>query len=234
MSAEAKQLESGTMPVPLGDELAAVMRRAEPHWTPCTECQEPTSGRTCFDCQQNSKRLTEARERTLSSIPEGFRWATLQAAQLPTRVAGGQRAIAHATTAVGASRVLLTGSSGSGKTSLVVAMLRARVELERKVGVFMLATDLATARSRQPLGSESSEIAAARNAKLLVLDDLGTDAQVAASAVTEVVFHRHAHLRPTWITTWLSNEQMTARYGEGFARRLLDGARIIECGKAAQ
>jgi DNA replication protein DnaC len=232
MAEQAKRLEpeSGTMPVPIGDDLAAIMRRAEPRWMPCDMCQQLTSGRRCFDCQRRVKRLWEAREMTLSAVPEGFRWATLDAPELLARIGDDASLLARATAAIHASRVLFLGKSGKGKTSLAIAMMRARVEAIAKPGVFILATDLATARARQSLGSESPEIAAARTAKLLVLDDLGTDMQTPTSAVSEIVFHRHAHQRPTWITTWLSEEQMIARYGDGFARRVMEGARIIECG----
>jgi DNA replication protein DnaC len=83
---------------------------------------------------------------------------------------------------------------------------------------------------RHRLGSESPTVLDALEAPLLVFDDLGTEKDAPNSALVEVIFHRHAHAKPTWVTTWLSHEQRVNRYGEGFARRLVDGARIIDCG----
>ena len=63
---------------------------------------------------------------------------------------------------------------------------------------------------------------------LLVLDDLGTDAADPSSAVTEVIFKRHAEDRAMWITTWMNSAaSRTPLLRPGRSLRL-PGARIVE------
>ena len=51
-----------------------------------------------------------------------------------------------------------------------------------------------------------------------------------ANAVPDVLFERHAEGRPTWLTTAMTREAMAERYGDGLARRVYEGAKIIDCG----
>jgi hypothetical protein len=216
-------------PKVIGIEFAEVLRNP-PVFGPCSECGERTSGAICFDCDRRRLLSIESREQTLAGIPAWFQWAMLEAPELLTRVRGNGPLIARARMASDATRVVLEGPSGSGKTSLACAMLRAWAAKRAQVARIILATDLASARNRHRLGSESPTVLDALEAPLLVLDDLGTEKDAPNSALVEVVFHRHAHAKPTWVTTWLTHEQRVNRYGEGFARRLVDGARIIDCG----
>ena len=163
---------------------------------------------------------------------------------------GNRELVARAEASIGATSVLLIGHSGMGKTSLAVAMMRRWSDRTGKPALFCLATDLATAKSRANYGRESGEVAEARTAPLLVLDELGPDEfRAPASPVTDVVFHRHAHALPTWITTWMIKPQtdharkllgekwdvkpVTEKYGEGFTRRITEGARVIDCSAKA-
>ncbi|HEY6459541.1 MAG TPA: ATP-binding protein, partial [Polyangiaceae bacterium] len=128
--------------------------------------------------------------------------------------------------------------SGAGKTSLAVAMMRQHTDAASEAGMFVLATDLHNCKSRSKLGHEPDLIAAAVNAPMLVLDDLGTEPLDRAGAVVEVVFHRHAHDLPTVVTTWLGDDEtrenrgaaIANRYGDGFARRVVGDARVIHLG----
>jgi len=215
-------------------EIAETMARIAPKFTECEDCHGLTTGRRCFDCERKRDRARDAREKTSDALPEGFRWAVFGSALLLERTGGDHALLERARSAVGATRVLLVGPSGSGKTSLAVAMLRCWAEHNGEQAMFVLATDLASARSRSRFGAESTEVSAALAAPLLVIDDLGTDKDIPTSAVTEVVFHRHAHSKPTWVTTWTTHEQRVTRYGDGLARRVILGVRIIECGKGAQ
>jgi hypothetical protein len=87
------------------------------------------------------------------------------------------------------------------------------------------------ARSRHPLGEgEPDVITKALRADLLVLDELGSDEVVNGSAVKEIIYERHWQDRSTWVTTWMRPEQMSAKYGEGIGRRILEGAVVIDCG----
>jgi len=224
-------------PEPVTETIADVLSRLSPTFRPCTTCGQLTSGGgsplVCWDCLEKVEHARRAREMLDGVIPPGFAWSTFAAPLLAQRCAGGIEATRRAMGAVNASRVILVGGSGTGKTSLAVAMMRRWVERNRVPAHFALATDLASARSRAPLGRESSEVVDAMFAPLLLLDDLGTDADIARSAVTEVVFKRHAEQRPLWITTWLTPDKAAAKYGEGIARRLFEGARIIDCGRTS-
>jgi hypothetical protein len=210
----------------------------------CSGCGAMTVGSLCFDCQRRRDVARDASEETLGEIPENFRPCRFGTDKLIECARGRSILVAQAEAAVGAIRVLLLGHSGTGKTSLVCAMARRWSELNGRPAVFRLATDLATARGRAKFGQESDEISEARTAPLLVLDDLGTDDfKMPSSPVTDVVFHRHQHMLPTWITSWMGSgthmasivdvaeaqRLMIEKYGAGFARRVFEGARIIDC-----
>lgn len=230
-------------PAPVGPTLAEFLARA-PAFQSCGKCGQATVGALCFDCQRGVDLARDAGIKTSDSIPEHFRVCRFGGAKLLECVRGRADLLARAEANCGATRVLLLGHSGMGKTSLVVAMMRRWSELNGKPAVFRLATDLATAKSRAKFGQESDEISEARQAPLLVIDDLGTDEfKPPSSPVTDVVFHRHQHMRPTWITSWMgtgveaaqavdiaaADRMMGEKYGAGFVRRVFEGARIIDC-----
>lgn len=234
---------------PIRETLAEVMARATPAFGPCGKCGELTSGPVCFDCSRKADKLVGVREKTMEAVPEFFRGVTLRSEKLLKCVGGRRALIARAQAAVGATRVLLLGHSGSGKTSLAVAMMQEWASTACEAAVFAMATDLATAKSRGRFGTEADEIAKARDAKLLVVDEFGSEEfRPPSSPVTDMLFGRHAKARPTWITTWLGSDRTEAfrrlpsaaklekamaavgeRYGDGISRRLFEGARIIEC-----
>jgi hypothetical protein len=55
------------------------------------------------------------------------------------------------------------------------------------------------------------------------------------NAVPEVIMDRVNDGRPTWVTTWMTPEQVAQRYGDGIARRLYEAGRVvvIGCGGSA-
>lgn len=244
-----------------GDDWLAEMRaRAEAHEahraactaTPCAECCRalcPDCGATvnyhkamrCDPCDRKAdrvRRLEAARE----SVPQRFAWARLEDPRMVKLV--GHERIAEARLALAQERVVLAGAPGAGKTSLACAMLRelhdsaARDDapealVRRAAGsLFVSAYDLSKARARHPLGQgEAPLVERAMNATTLVIDDLGSERDGFQSAVTEVLYERHAECRVTWVTTWLDVRQAEERYGGGIARRLFEGARRIALGK---
>ncbi len=133
-------------------------------------------------------------------------------------------------------RVVLVGPSGSGKTSLAAAMLRCwRTSADGclRRGGWASAWRLVQARRQAPLGQgECAVVQAAIDARLLVLDDLGDSADP-TDTLRDVVFDRaereHGETQ-LWVTTWMTPEQISARYGDGFSRRIFEGAVIIDCG----
>ena len=171
-----------------------------------------------------------------ATIPPSFRWATLNAPELRQRVAR-ERAIGEGRAALSATAVVLVGPSGSGKTSLACALLRAwEARDTRRRGSFVPAWRLGVARAQHGLGQgEPVEVERALSTGLLVLDDLGSERNTVTNAVPDVIFERAYAGRPTWVTTWMTPEQVSQRYGDGIARRLYEADRVvvIGCDKAA-
>jgi hypothetical protein len=174
--------------------------------------------------------------RVNATIPRSFRWATLGAPELRRRVAR-EGAIAEAQAALGAPGLVLEGPSGSGKTSLACALLRGwEARHPRRRAVFVPAWKLGVARAQHGLGQgEAPEVEQAFTAGLCVIDDLGSERHTAMNAVPDVIYARALEGRVTWVTTWMTPEAVTQRYGDGIARRLFEAGRavVIACGKVA-
>lgn len=190
---------------------------------PCERCQH-----SLRDEGVSAKRIA-AGERT---IPAGYAWATLDA-KLPA----GEHLIEQARVALkaGVRRAVFVGGAGEGKTSLAIAMMRAW-SLERGQRVhFAHAHRLGSARLKHKLGAgEADEIALAIEAPLTLIDDLKDEQHTNVSSIYDVIQERHAEGLPTFITTGLGLTSAAAQarivdiYGDGIARRILEGARIFD------
>ncbi len=207
---------------------------------PCDRCGRVGEGArcgACLDAEAARERASVAaqRQRAIAmTIPRSYQWAKLDAPELAERVRGNG-AVRKARAALDATWIVLRGSAGTGKTSLAVAMLRAWARVYT-VGdaAFVAAPKLAMARIQHSAGDgEPALVELAMRARLLVLDDLGSERDHRTSAVPDVIFERHAEGRATWITTGLTDEQLEARYGEGIARRVLERAVVIDAGSAS-
>jgi DNA replication protein DnaC len=169
-----------------------------------------------------------------TTIPRSFRWATTEAPELRARV-GREPAITEGLAALSSPGLLLVGPSGCGKTSLACALLREwEVRHPRRRAVFVPAWKLGVARAQHGLGrGEAPDVDRAMEARLLLLDDVGSERNTATNAVPDVIFARAVDGRPTWVTTWMTAEAVTQRYGDGIARRLFEAGRVtvIACGK---
>lgn len=97
--------------------------------------------------------------------------------------------------------------------------------------MFAYAPDLSAARSRTRLGQEPVIVADAIEAPLLMVDDVGAG-RWDADMLEEVIHKRHQALMPTWVTTWMTSTTMGTRFGGGFARRVYEGARLLDFGGA--
>lgn len=179
----------------------------------------------CRGCVKRERREAWG-QRALAAVPRGFSDSSLESEWLVRLV--GQAGIETAKGALAESRVVAVGPPGSGKTSLLAAMLVAADFPTRPGPVWVSAHQLAKARTLHPLGEgEAPIIAQALDASVLVVDELGGEDQRYASAVAEVLFERHAEAKPTWVTTGVTPKEISARYGGGIARRVFEGATVF-------
>lgn len=165
----------------------------------------------------------EARDRVEATIPEVYAGARLDAPWLHALV--GARAMAQAREALSAPLVVFFGPPGAGKTTLAVAMMRARGEDGSR---FVSAKRLGTARIQHPAGAgEAPYVETAMRAKLALIDEVGAESLTQNDALPDVIFERHAHVLPTWYTTGLEPKAIGERFGGGAERRILEGAVVI-------
>jgi DNA replication protein DnaC len=130
--------------------------------------------------------------------------------------------------------LLLAGNQGVGKSGLAASLAQAWVELERGVlyrTVPRLAARLRAApwRARQEpdaLPTELELLDALSTVDLLVLDDLGAEGAAGAGAeilhglLFDILDMRMQSCRPTIVTTNLTPDEVTARYGARLYERL--------------
>lgn len=201
---------------------------AEPSWQACKLCGTETMRETCFSCCQKADRESEVRdEAAIAGIPARFSWATVDAAALAHRVQSTKSIEALVKAILEAPRVTVGGATGSGKTSLLVACLRKVLPY----GFMVRAERLARAPIEHSAGQgEAPLVLRAKAARVLLLDDLGTDEITKVSAVRDVVFARYDAGLPTWISTGISSSEIESLYGSGFARRAVSEALTIGLG----
>ncbi len=241
---------------PILERAAREQAAAEAHAAECTDrtcdrchrflcrCGVVVDGeRTCAGCRER-ERAARLFAPTLDSIPRHFRWALdATAADLAARVQLEPGRIAKALEAKAPEGLLFLGTTGTGKTSLAVAMLGAwvRADLLGRIGaLFVEASQLARARARHRLGQDEAPlVASAMSCPLLVLDDLGCERDDRDGCITDVVWARTNEDRPTWITCGLGAEGQTVegfaeaiarRYDGGFARRIISTTRRVQLG----
>lgn len=194
---------------------------------------------SCDACVAEKRAAQEEAERKkeLQSIwdstrvPPFYEWCSFQALEaLPpaerTRRVKDPSGIERARAAMDAPRIVLCGPAGAGKTVLATCLLRSWNERSIR-GAFVDAFELATARAKSRLGDEAEEVERAVRAPVLVLDDLLAKTGP-HDAAADVIHARHARQRTTIITTGFSKQDVTARLGDGIARRVYEGAHIIE------
>lgn len=200
--------------------------------------------RACPECLLARQRKA-ALDPVYESIPKRFRWAIeagpAELRQIDTKTNRPRVDLSPAFLAGALERAsggcrMVVGSTGAGKTSFIVAALCAYVRRDwqaREGALFGSAFWLAGARSRYSLGKgEAPEVEAAMGASLLVLDDLGNDAQDHRNTLSEILFKRHEDDLPTWITTGYPLAHLEQRYGPAFIRRIAEEPNsLIEMGK---
>jgi DNA replication protein DnaC len=192
---------------------------------------------TCTAARQEADRIARARRDAWAKtvVPDFYEWVSFKAlANLPpaerARRVKDASAIPKAKAAVDAQRVVLMGKdAGIGKTVLATAILRAHND-RGTPGAFVDAYELATARGRARLGDEAGVVDRAMRAPVLVIDDLLAKSGP-HDAAPDVVHVRHAKMLKTIVTLGFSRDDVKARLGDGIARRIFEGALVIEMGR---
>lgn len=202
--------------------------------------------RSCEACAD--KEVLRLRiKRVRDTIPEDFGWAKLGARELGERSSATRAQIKDAwdECVLGRRSLVLSGPAGAGKTSVVIALFRALFERGIKEGApekdkrralsagYFSVYDLARDRAKHGLGDESPMVKRAIGASVAVIDDLGNETDTALSAVPEILYERHAQGRPTWITTWMTQDDAQRRYNGGVARRIFERATVLYLQKRA-
>jgi DNA replication protein DnaC len=167
-------------------------------------------------------------------VPKRFDWSRFDAPELATRVRLDTAVQAAKRAVADRKSVILCGKTKTGKTSLLVAMLRlAAAQPGRgRIGRFVPARDLGAARAQHGLGrGEAPLVEMAQRVPLLALDELGLDQAWELSAIPDVIAARHDALLTTWVTTGLTVDEIEKRYGSGVSRRLFDptDVSVIPC-----
>ncbi len=232
----------------LGVRFAQQAREAAEHKAACTEdpcarCGRYRCRRGCGErvdiesssCAACRAKLAAATWRAcaMQRVPAAFLDAEFESEWLVNLL--GSKVHAEAMKAVldHEHRVAAVGPPGSGKTSLIAAMLLASDFSSYDTAplrgpTWVSAHQLAKARALHPLGEgEAPLIRQALEAPLLVVDELGGEDQRYASAVAEVLYERHAQDHPTWVTTGVSPKEIADRYGGGIARRVFEDAKVF-------
>ena len=183
-------------------------------------------GEEADQASQIARAFAESLER---SVPERYRWATFSAEAISTRVKR-REAIGEGQKAFREARVILVGDPGAGKTTIAVAMLRARFLVNREPSLFIPAYRLGQARIQHPAGhGEAPDVLEAMRMRHVLLDDLGVERDTATNPIADVIFERDAENRTIWVTTGFTRAQLASRYGAGLARRLFEHATVIRC-----
>lgn len=229
---------------PMFEASAAAEREQADHVAGCTlaicercgrvACSAAGCGRLAVDgglCQAHeAERLVEQRRRALANmvaeqIPEAYRAADLGASWLARLVGAPNVEKARAIARGGGWVTVYSPRSGVGKTSLVAGMVKER---GRRDVMWTTARTIATASAYAKLGEEPPILVAARGAGLLVVDELGTEADRFGATVADVVMDRHDLRRDVWVTTPHTGAQLAERYGAGLVRRLTDNGETLQ------
>lgn len=120
--------------------------------------------------------------------------------------------------------LLITGTCGTGKTHIAVAILHAILE-KGYPGLFVTVPDLlAEIRKSFNNDGESKKIKDIMSARFLVLDDLGAEKTTdwVQEQLYMIINHRYEYELPTVITSNLDIGQLAQKIGERSASRLLE------------
>lgn len=196
---------------------------------------DPPLCRACAEKAQIAREHEQRRARlaaeTLASIPPRFRWASFDAPEMSQRVRPASIIERARELVATGGNVVLLGDSGSGKTSLAIALLRAIADDKNTIGRFFTSFELAEARRQSRLGAgEAPAVDRAARAGIIVLDELAAE-MARDTGVDEVIRRRHDHNVRTIYTSGFDRKVISDRYGSGVERRIFEGATVLRLGK---
>lgn len=124
---------------------------------------------------------------------------------------------------IGKTLVFLTGRPGCGKTHLACATIQRWVRARNPGALFVVVGELLTELRRGfDSGTSYGEMRRARDAKLLVLDDLGSEMSTdwVRDTMYMMINYRLNHMKPTVITSNLLLGEIAETYHARLASRL--------------
>lgn len=209
-------------------------------------------GEGCGPCLERAgaeaRAARAARIRTAAMLPAGedFAHVTLDHKRLvewvnPARAVAQVRPICGLDYDEAAGRwafLVLLGGTGAGKTTLGTAVFRwlldralaggeAGEDFARRM-VWASAADLARARRESRLGDEPKALRAAREASVLLIDDLGQEPVGEHADLVALVSDRQRARQRTILTSGFSMGELAARYGDHFERRISERAHVVQ------
>ena len=195
---------------------------------------------TCFDqgpCQNCERGRIER-----AAMLEGERKAWIAATGLPPRFQSFTFATFPGLPAIaaqardflaswdGKANLILTGRYGTGKTSILAAMIAELSYGGRRSVVFTTTPRLFDQlRAGFEDGSFAETMGRCQRAGLLILDDLGAEkpSEWVHERLYALVNHRYEHELPIWASTNLPPARLIESIGERVWSRLQEGARLI-------
>ncbi|MCB9584381.1 MAG: ATP-binding protein [Polyangiaceae bacterium] len=193
--------------------------------------------RACWERADNERmrlaeveRFTKRFDEYTDALPS-FRFATPENAEWVRQVHPKIREVVAAWNC--RSSLMLFGETGCGKTTSIVARLRAEAERlkqqardggERVYWDFMFTTeaDILEAHRTHKLGTElPKRLRSLRSSNLAVIDEMGFQPEYGIPIVMRYVDERYREGRPTVITSGLTYDAFVRRYSPALVRRVL-------------
>jgi DNA replication protein DnaC len=142
------------------------------------------------------------------------------------------------------SNLVLIGPTGAGKTTGAIRLALRLLDRAEAPGEpveflrlvrrlrFVSARDLIVARQQSPLGMVAELEKTARDASILILDEVGFERGYTADAgsvIGDVMDHRYDQKRITIVTSGMPSERIRLRYGSATWRRMHEpGGTVVE------
>lgn len=209
---------------------------------------DPKQGPTCPACTQRRRAEEEAERPAREAqkrreqddlavdgvLPAFYMWASFEALEaLPpnerARRSKDPTGLERAKGALEATRIVISGPAGAGKTVLASCILRAWVRERGQRPGFIDGYELAVARAHAGLGAEAPSVKRALERAVLIVDDLAAKpANPMFDATADVIHARHKSNLRTIVTHGFDLATLKAKLGDGITRRLYEDAVRIE------